>query len=238
MSKKLHICLAKDFLENLRKYYPKTNHDELKDYIREKIYQAVTELGRIDNGINLRKVVVDVDPKCSSVISIDIDKDSPNYQIAYLLLPPTMIPQTTMIKQLSGNCQQNLTEILKGLECPKCPKYNKQPFAKENLIHELGHLQDVQRKKEFGYTGEIKDLHNYIDIIWNVFLEGRLSKIEGRRNKEKNWRSFKEKLERCKIKPTLKKFNSLWCKGQRGDYTYEEIKKKAEEYHRSSQTKK
>ena len=106
-AKNISIYFSKDFLASLDNYYPETDRKELKKYIGEKIYGAIKKLSCMDNGINVRKIIIGIDPFCTSPITIDIDRAFPKYDTAYLQV------RTEIIESIPGNWSNNLIEAIK-----------------------------------------------------------------------------------------------------------------------------
>lgn len=152
-----------------------------------------------------------------SAIRIDIDAAGPNYDIAYLEVQPQII-------ELEPSMQsEDLVKIVKQLDAIyNPPKHNLSEVA---LLHEFGHLQDIQRP-EFGYTCEVQceKLLGAVDKIWNILLDKRLVTHRlpiGNENKNGVWKSFKREWKNLTGKePHFADFESLWT---RKKYNYGEI---------------
>lgn len=226
MAEDIDVCFSKNFLKNLKKSYPDNGPKKFKEYLKERICEAMKKINSVENGIRLKKVYFDIDPKCSEM-SIDLDRASRKYETAYLQVPEEIVkPQFHIRKE--GKLIRDIICELKSQEEFK----NIKVFSCGNFVHEFGHLQDPQRK-EFGYTHEYRDLHDFIDVIWNVLLESRLSRSQiSARNKEENWDSYCRRLEDLKVSPDRKNFEYLWKKR---NYCYREIIDLAQSYSDATQ---
>ena len=230
MAEDIDICFSEDFLKNLKKFYPDTGpekFEEFKEYLRERICEAMKKIDSVENGIRLNKVHFGIDPECPEM-SIDLDSASPKYETAYLQVREEIVKPLSKTRK-GGKLIKDIICELKFQE--KCK--NIKVFSHGNLLHEFGHLQDAQRTK-FGYTHEHKNLHKYIDLIWNVLLESRLSRsqISGK-DKKDNWDSYRKRLEDLEVSPDKKKdFEYLW---EKRHYCYPEIVCLAQSYSDASQ---
>jgi len=229
MTKDLNICFLPVFQENLNKHFPETNDEELKKYVKERICCAVNTLNSIGNTIKIEKFFLAV--HCNNTpISIDFDENRLKYGIAYLEVPPQIID----LSPSDSFFHKNLVETLDGLENNWC----KNPFSHEHLCHELGHLQDAQ-KRGFDYEKPSKNLLPYIDIIWNVLLESRLSKHGiALLTKDENGQYFSRgitnkllELRMILFKPPPDDFEHLWGLE---NYTFKEVREWAQKYYSSS----
>ena len=229
MAEDIDICFSEGFLKNLKKSYPDTGpekFEEFKEYLRERICEAMKKIDSVENGIRLNKVHFGIDPECPEM-SIDLDSASPKYETAYLQVPEEIVKPQFQIRKGGKLIKDIICELKSQEECK-----NIKVFSCGNFVHEFGHLQDAQRK-EFGYTHEHKNLHKYIDLIWNVLLESRLSRSQiSARNKEENWNSYCRRLEDLKVSPDRKNFEHLWKKR---NYCYREIIDLAQSYPDASQ---
>ena len=222
MTKDLDICFRSIFQENLKKHFPKTDEEELKRYVKERICCAVNTLNPIGNTIKIEKIFLDVD--CNTeLISIDFDKNGLKRGIAYLEVPPQIID----LSPSDSFFHKDLIETLDGLKNNWC----KNPFSHEHLCHELGHLQDAQRKG-FYYKDPKEELLPYIDIIWNVLLESRLSQHGiALYTKDESRGVFLRFLGWRWFKPPSEDFEHLWGLE---NYTFKEVREWAQKYHSSS----
>lgn len=216
----MNICFLEVFQKNRDNRYPETNPNELQEYIKKGIWSAIQKLNSIGNTINVRKVYLDIDPKIDpnfGEISIDFDTSGPSYETTYLRVPITIISPPVPMPSKNLMDQFYLRD-----------KYaNGHNFSYRTLCHEFGHLQDAQRK-EFGYKKPNKELLPYVEIIWNVLLEARLSKhCMAAREKEDNRKAFYRKLKELRAKTNPKDFECLW---QKQSYNYKEIRKLAQKY--------
>jgi len=225
----IDICFSEDFLKNLKKSYPDTGpekFEEFKEYLRKKICEAMKKIDSVENGIRLNKVHFGIDPECPEM-SIDLDSASPKYETAYLQVREEIVKPQFQIRKGGKLIKDIICELKSQEECK-----NIRVFSHGNFLHEFGHLQDAQRK-EFGYTCEVKHLHYYIDVIWNVLLEARLFNTYrmSARCKEDNWRDYYNKLKTTKFSPKRNKFECLW---QKKDYCYRQIIELARGYSEAS----
>lgn len=222
MTKDSNICFSPVFQENLNKHFPETDDEELKTYVKERICCAVNTLNPIGNTIKIEKIFLDVD--CNSeLISIDFDQSPPKYRIANLEVPPQIIVPFP-------NDSFSRKDLIKTSDNLKNHR-DRNPFCHDNLCHEFGHLQDAQRSG-FDYEKPNKKLLPYIDIIWNVLLESKFSKYGmALRSKDENLRYYLRKLGRQWFKPPPEDFEQIWGLE---NYTYKEIRKRAQEYCSSS----
>ncbi len=220
----LDICFSPVFQKNLNKHFPKTDDEELKRYVKERICCAVNTLNSIGNTIKIEKIFLDVDCNCE-LISIDFDqsvpKDEspPEYEIACLEVPPQIIVPLPN----DSFSRKDLIETFDGLK-NYC---NRNPFSHDILCHEFGHLQDAQRSG-FDYEKPKEELLPYIDMIWNVLLESKFSKHGiALKTKDENRKYFLRHLEPQWFKPPPEDFEDLWGVG---NYTYKEIRELAQKY--------
>jgi len=228
MTTDLDICFSSVFQENLNKHFPETDDEELKKYVKERICCAVNTLNSIGNTIKIEKIFLTV--HCNNIpISIDFDENKLKDGIAYLEVP------LQIIVPLPGDSfsRKDLVETLDGLK-NYCYR---NPFSYENLCHELGHLQDAQRSG-FYYKDPNKELLPYIDIIWNVLLESRLSKHGiALLTKEENRQYFSKGITMKLFKRTIlfepppEDFEDLWGLE---NYTFNDIREWAQKYYSSS----
>lgn len=156
MATDINVRFSNRFLGNVRYYFPKTDPKELEVYIKERLSMGMDKLNSMENRIHTKRVCFDANPDCPEM-SIDIDKAYPNYETAYLQV-------STVITEPSYQpSSKNLIDELKFRDKHRDQK----TFSMQNFLHELGHLQDVQRSG-FYYTPIDKELVDYIDIVWNV----------------------------------------------------------------------
>ena len=192
--------------------------------MEKRISEVIEKMNSVENGIRLRRVHFDIDPN-SPGISIDIDKDCRgNYGTAYLLVPPEIVRPFPF----------KTDDLIELLEFKVSGSGITTDFSCKSLIHEFGHLQDVQTK-EFGYTRECnRHLHYYVDVIWNVLLEARLFDTYrmSARCKEDNWRDYYNKLKTPEFSRKREEFEYLWKKR---NYCYQEIIDRAQSYQDASQ---
>lgn len=222
MTKDLDICFRSIFQENLKKHFPKTDEEELKRYVKERICCAVNTLNPIGNTIKIEKIFLYADCKTKR-ISIDFDENGLKYGIAYLEVPPQIID----LPPSDSFFHKDLIETLDGLKNNWC----KNPFSHEHLCHELGHLQDAQRKG-FYYKDPKEELLLYLDIIWNVLLESRFSKHGmALKTKDENRDYFSRGITNKLFKPPPEDFEHLWGLE---NYTFKEVREWAQKYHNSS----
>ena len=222
MTKDLDICFRSIFQENLKKHFPKTDEEELKRYVKERICCAVNTLNPIGNTIKIEKIFLDVD--CNTeLISIDFDKNGLKRGIAYLEVPPQIID----LSPSDSFSRKDLIEISDYLK----NDHDRNPFCHGNLCHELGHLQDAQRSG-FDYEKPNKKILPYIDIIWNVLLECKFSKHGmALRSKDENRKYYFRRLELQWFRPPPEDFERLWGLE---NYTYNTIREWAQKYCNSS----
>lgn len=221
MTTDLDICLRSIFQENLKKHFPETDDEELKKYVKERICCAVNTLNSLGNIIKIKKIFLTV--HCNNIpISIDFDENRLKCGIANLEVPPQII-------DLSPNdsfFHKDLIETFDGLK----NNWYKNPFSHEYLCHELGHLQDAQRSG-FDYKEPNKEVLPYIDMIWNVLLESRLSRHGiALMTKDEHRKKFLRFLEWRWFEPPPEDFEQLWGLE---NYAYKEIREWAEKYYSS-----
>ncbi len=220
MTTDLDICFLPVFQKNLNKHFPETDDEELKRYVKERIYCTVNTLNRIGNTIKIKKIFLTV--HCNNIpISIDFDENKLKYGIANLEVPPQIIDPLPN----DSFSRKDLVETLNGLK-NYCYR---NPFSHENLCHELGHLQDAQRSG-FDYEKPNEKLLLYIDIIWNVLLESRLLPHGALQTKDENREYFFQKLKPHFFKPPPEDFEQLWGLE---NYTYNDIREWAQKYYNS-----
>lgn len=223
----MKICLLKKFLSSLDRHFPKTDQNQLQRDIEKRICSAMRKLNSIGNTVNARQAYLDINPEMdinSDKMSIDFDTIRPNHEIIYLKVPTEIVrPMPYKIVEHKIDYSLDLVRTLCGLDYLK----NEHTFSQRILCHEFGHLQDVQRKG-FCYETPGVELLPYVDVIWNVLLEGRLAKYGiAATEKENNRKAFYRKLEEWGIEPDPKDFECLW---QKHDYDYGEIEERAREY--------
>lgn len=176
MTANIDICFSECFSKKRKHYFPDTDEEDLQRFIKEEICRAMNGLNCIGNAINLRKVCLCIKPSSScSPIAIDLDASAPDYETIYIGLPSTISLPCTKFKTF--NISKRSKDLVQHWKNLQYIKHSHVSLSYKNLIHELGHLQDAQRKK-FGYTGENEKLHCYIDVIWNILLNGRLSRCK------------------------------------------------------------
>ena len=220
MTNSFDICFSSTFISSLKKHWPNTDEIDLEKYIRGRACRAIKKLNAIGNIIELRKVILTIDDKNTETVSIEFDKPGKPYDIVYLQVPTKIVRLESYMQAWEAN--GDLTGTLKNLN-----ESSQNPYYFKNLCHEFGHLQDTQ-DDNFGYTGEDKELHDYIEIIWNVFLEARLSKNNiAATSKQNNCETFQSNLKKIGVIPSKNDFDCLWEKRK---YDYEEIKKWAKKY--------
>ncbi|MBA7467695.1 hypothetical protein ES707_02916 [subsurface metagenome] len=221
MTTDLDICFLPVFQENLNKHFPETDDEELKRYVKERICCAVNALNSIGNTIKIEKIFLTV--HCNNIpISIDFDDNKLKYGIACLEVPPQIIVPLPN----DSFSRKDLIETFDSLK-NYC---NRNPFSHDILCHEFGHLQDAQRSG-FDYEKPKEELLPYIDMIWNVLLESKFSKHGiALKTKDENRKYFLKHLEPQWFKPPPKDFEDLWGVG---NYTYKEIRERAQKYYSS-----
>ena len=221
MTTDLDICLRSIFQENLNKHFPETDDEELKEYVKERICCAVNTLNSIGNTIKIEKIFLTV--HCNNTpISIDFDENGLKHGIAYLEVPPQIID----LPHSDSFFHKDLIETLDGLK-NYC---NRNPFSHDTLCHELGHFQDAQRSGS-DYEEPSKELLPYVNMIWNVLLESRLSKHGiALYTKDENRGIFLRFLGGRGFEPPPEDFEQLWGLE---NYTYKEIREWAQEYYSS-----
>lgn len=224
----LDICFSLVFQENLNKHFPDTENEELREYVKERICCAVNTLNSLGNTIKIEKIFLTV--HCNDIpISIDFDENRLKYRIANLEVPPQIID----LSPSDSFFHKDLIETLDGLKNNWC----KNPFSHEHLCHELGHLQDAQRKG-FYYKDPKEELLPYIDIIWNVLLESRFSKHGMALLTKNEYRDYFSRgitnklceLRMILFKPPPEDFEHLWGLE---NYTFKEVREWAQKYHSS-----
>jgi|GEM_PF-5277024 len=221
------LGFSSTFEESLNNYWRKTDKVNLKSYIKGKICEALKMLNNIgDKEIELKKVILTIDDKNTERISIEFDKYGKPYDKVALQTPSEILKLKGSWNQL--RVDDDLKKTLKKLDDLR---FSSNPFSCETLCHEFGHLQDAQRKS-FYYTGEEKDkeLHSYIEVVWNVLLDRRLLRSGIRKvKKDKVENCYNRKLKdlRCfNVELKQKIFEQLW---QKERYNYQGIKKFARE---------
>lgn len=221
------VHFSKPFEYNVNHHFPNTNLGKLQVLIRKRITQVIKKLGSIGNDVTVKKVHFEIGEDCPQ-IRIEIDK-CPARDIACLEIRPDII-QPQLIAKI-GTDKMRSGDLVKIIEELDNPHYRFiYSLSKVALLHEFGHLQDVQNP-EFGYTGEVEDrkTHNAVDKIWNVVLDKRfvthrlpiknIDKCGVRNNFQCEWKCLT-----CH-KPRLEDFELLWKKNK---YDYCEICSMAE----------
>ncbi len=113
----MNICLEKDFLRKLECHFPDTKPKDLREYLTERICEAIRHLNSVRSEFAVRDVHFSID-ECCRKIQINIDREWPTCQDAYLEVQPEIVREPICVgrKGCPGQSFKDLVSVLQTMD--------------------------------------------------------------------------------------------------------------------------